>query len=373
MHRKGKCVGNPYSSEKMVWWYAREGKLPDVPKQVELILSDLCNQNCSFCAYRLDGYSSNQLFMGESEASPYGKNNPKRWIPTDRALSLLEEFKRAGVLGVQYTGGGEPSVHPHHEQVFIRTLELGLKAALVSNGYRWSSSLVTDILPWFSWVRVSVDAGTEETYRKIRETGKHAWERVWENIRGLANVIKNRETGCILGIGWVATPQNYHEILEGVRLCAESGADYVRMSAMFSQDGAKPYEAIYGIIKQRLREAKDRYESDRFKVYDLFGDRLQDLVDGPPDYETCSYQHYTHYIGGDLQAYRCCVLAYNERGKVAGGNLKDRAFDEWWSSEERKQDFAKFDARGCDRCQFNNKNRAMVQILKPDITHKEFP
>jgi hypothetical protein len=33
-----------YSNDKMSWWFAREGKLPDVPKQVELVLSDLCNE-----------------------------------------------------------------------------------------------------------------------------------------------------------------------------------------------------------------------------------------------------------------------------------------------------------------------------------------
>ena len=54
-------MSNPYSSLKMAWHYAREGGLPKAPKQVQMILSDLCNQNCRFCAYRMDGYTSNQL------------------------------------------------------------------------------------------------------------------------------------------------------------------------------------------------------------------------------------------------------------------------------------------------------------------------
>ena len=33
-----------------------------VPLQVHLIISDLCNQDCSFCAYRMSGYTTNELF-----------------------------------------------------------------------------------------------------------------------------------------------------------------------------------------------------------------------------------------------------------------------------------------------------------------------
>ena len=87
-----------YAELKPVWWFARDGKLPDAPKQVQLILSDLCNQDCHFCAYRMSGYTSNELFIGDSERAAYGHDNPKRWIPTERALRFIDEFKRAGKL-----------------------------------------------------------------------------------------------------------------------------------------------------------------------------------------------------------------------------------------------------------------------------------
>ena len=39
----------------------KKGEQP-VPAQVQLIISDLCNHNCSFCAYRMEGYTSSQNF-----------------------------------------------------------------------------------------------------------------------------------------------------------------------------------------------------------------------------------------------------------------------------------------------------------------------
>lgn len=321
----------------------------------------------------MEGYTSNELFVGNSELSSYGKDNPKRWIPHERALRFIDEFKRAGVLGVQFTGGGEPTVHPHHEEVFQRALDAGLKCALVSNGLRWSQRLKQDILPQFAWVRVSIDAGTPDTYSRIRQTPVGNFEKVLANTRSLAQWIQSSGSDCYLGVGWVVTKDNWRELIEGVAAAQSTGARYVRLSAEFNPQGVKPYLDIWDDIKALIAEAKRRYESDSFKIVDLFRDRMQDLEDGPPDYPVCAHQHYTHYIGGDMQAYRCCVLAYNTRGKVAGGDLTSRPFDEWWASGERKEDFESFDARGCKFCQFNDKNRRVNALLDINPTHKEFP
>ena len=75
-----------------------------------------------------------------------------------------------------------------------------------------------------------------------------------------------------------------------------------------------------------------------------------------------------------MRSYRCCVLAYNHRGLIDGGHdLSTVPFDEFWKSEARVKDFEKFDARGCERCQFNEKNRAMSYLLGEAPTHSEFP
>ena len=100
-----------YSDLKMGWHMLRDGGLPSAPKQVQIILSDLCNQNCNFCAYRMDGYTSNELFVGASDKAKYGTNNPMRVMAGPRAFALLDECKRLGVLALQFTGGGEPTVH----------------------------------------------------------------------------------------------------------------------------------------------------------------------------------------------------------------------------------------------------------------------
>lgn len=335
-----------YSDLKMGWHMLRDGGLPNAPKQVQIILSDLCNQNCSFCAYRMDGYTSNELFVGGSEVAKYGKNNPVRVMPAPRAFMLLDECKTLGVCGLQFTGGGEPTVHKSHVEIFRRALDMGFKCSLVSNGLAWTPELMA-ILSDFSWVRVSLDAGTPETYARTRQTPASNFQRVLENVRYLAAVIDRG--ACVLGVGYVVTPDNWKEIRQATHLIRETGAAYVRLSAMFNPDDALPYQDIYQDVLKSVRDVKADYDSKTFTVHELFTDRLQDLFDGAPDYDRCIYQYYTAYVGGDMQAYRCCVLAYNRRGQVAGGDLTTRPFDEFWNSDERKRDYEKFNARECAR------------------------
>ncbi len=352
-----------YAEGKMVWWWARERRLPEAPKQVQLILSDLCNQDCHFCAYRMSGYTSNELFVGDSELAATGHNNPKRWIPTPRALALLDEFREAGVLSVQFTGGGEPTVHPDHEAIFEKALSLGLRCSLVSNGVKWSGHLISDLLPRFDWARVSIDAGNAQSYATTRRTSQLHWYRVWENIGALAQAIREKQTPCVLGLGFVVTPESYPEIVDFAHLAANSGAHNVRFTAMFSTEDEKPFTAIYDEVRGLIALARQRYQSDRFAIHDNFGSRFDDLRQKAPDYPSCGYQYFATYVGGDLRAYRCCVLAYNKRGLIAGGDLRHRSFAEFWRSQERKDDLAALDPRGCPRCQFNEKNRALLYVM----------
>ena len=88
---------------------AYDKAMRSAPAQVQLILSDLCNHDCSFCAYRLSGYTSNMNF-----ADVDGNKNPRRMIPTEKALEIVKDCSTLGVQGLQFTGGGEPTVHPDH-------------------------------------------------------------------------------------------------------------------------------------------------------------------------------------------------------------------------------------------------------------------
>ena len=72
-----------YSQLKPVFWLDRLHSLRDgiapAPVHVQLVLSDLCNQDCGFCAYRMSSGLSNELFPQGS------RKNPNRMIDTAKA------------------------------------------------------------------------------------------------------------------------------------------------------------------------------------------------------------------------------------------------------------------------------------------------
>lgn len=332
-----------YSQLKPLWHLdrlvqLREGRRP-APVHVQLILSDLCNQDCSFCAYRMSAGLSTELF-GTPET-----HNPNRRMRTEKALEIVEDCAAMGVRAIQFTGGGEPTVHPDHLLIMGRAQELGMQTGLVTNGVRLNPAARE--IQGMTWIRVSVDAGTPETYAAVRHVPRGHWSRAWNNIAGL------REHGYAgtLGVGFVVTPANFAGVESCGVLAKMSGASYLRAGAVFSADGTAFYGERIHEIARVVAEAKAALDDESFEVVDLFGRRIGDLEEGRPEDPECGYQYLTAYVGADLNVYRCCNTAYTRAGVVgslAGQRLRDAALA-----------YEPFDARTCRHCQFLGQNRAI--------------
>lgn len=337
-----------------------EGIRLQVPRRlphVELILADLCQQHCRFCAYRLEGYASNQRF------------DEKRMMPLGKAIEIVEDCQAIGVQAIQFTGGGEPTLHHGFGQVVREVLDRGMKFSLVSNGVRIDSGLAP-LLVKASWIRISLDAATEETYCSIRKVHKSHWAKATAAVSHLRDARDRGRTGCVLGVGFVVTPENWREVFQAAVLAKALGADNFRISAQFSSEDEKLFEGFHADAAKLCAEAES-LSSDGFTVYNRFGDRLEDLTLKQPEDQLCGYQFFTTYIGADLNVYRCCGYAYNDRGFV--GSLANQRFKDFWMSQERFDNQFNFDGRGCERCQFRRQNSALAYVLAPQRQlHEEF-
>src|SRR6056300_1617432 len=74
----------------------QEGKPPS-PVMAHISLTNACNLTCSFCCFANRDISEK--------------------MPTEKVFQALESFKAIGVTGVEFTGGGEPSIHPHFKEI----------------------------------------------------------------------------------------------------------------------------------------------------------------------------------------------------------------------------------------------------------------
>lgn len=336
------------------------GREPVAPVHIHLIVSDLCNQACTFCAYRDEDYSSNQLFgIGEGDNR---NNNPNRMIPGQKVLEILSDAHEMGVKAIQFTGGGEPTLHPQFNS-FLDFCHGRMDIGIVSNGVRWSNETIEHGRRAM-WVRISIDAGTAETYSGIRKVSARHFNAACETVRSLS------DGNAVVGVGFVVTNENWREITKGVKLAKELGANNIRLSAVFQSEDERYFNEFYEDAAELCRAAKQEYDGDGFTVFNNFGTRLADLRAKSPDYSLCGFHHLTTYIGGDQNMYRCCVTAYNGLGLL--GSLKDRRFKEAWFSEDVQGKINGFDAHSCPRCMYNDQNRYIIYAMQDSPAHSNF-
>jgi MoaA/NifB/PqqE/SkfB family radical SAM enzyme len=100
------------------------------PILVEISPTGYCNAKCSFCFFE-DKHSKDK-------------------IDTEVMLRTLEDLKTLGVQAINWTGGGEPSIHPDFAQFVKLAHKLGIKQGIFTNSYR---ELPHQEL--FEWIRVS--------------------------------------------------------------------------------------------------------------------------------------------------------------------------------------------------------------------------
>lgn len=342
---------NPYSTTKAVCHGDRLALLKagghPAPVHLQLIPSNVCNHRCGFCAYRMPGYTSEQLF--DDAEIMRGKD----------AVEILRGAAEAGVRAVQFTGGGEPTVHRDLHTLLVVARNLGLDSALVTNGLLMRGGILISLLAC-AWVRVSLDAGTEETYRKVRGVPAGTFDQVLSNVRELTRRRTESGSRVYVGLSFVVTADNWQDIPVVVEIAEGLGVDNLRFSAVFSNDDDGFYEG-FGDEAAALCQQAAGAQPNGLLVSDNFSNRRDDLKQGAPDYDRCWYQHLTTYVGADQEVYRCCLLAYNERGRL--GSLKGRTFKEFWNDPATVASLAGLNPRECARCQFNERNRAIQRIV----------
>jgi MoaA/NifB/PqqE/SkfB family radical SAM enzyme len=324
---------NPYSPFKIVhhpeMLDALKLVMQPIPIHIHLVPTNKCNHRCLFCAYRMKGYLSNSEFNCTHE------------IPSEHIVKLLDTAE--GVRAVQLTGGGEPLCHPNISEIISAIISRELDLAIVTNGSLLTDSLINQIADYTTWIRISMDAGTRNTYRTIRSADD--FEKVWKMIQKL-NKIKGETT---VGVGYVICFENYKEIYEAAKRAKDCGVDNFRISAVFTPQGYDYFSGWDHEAEELARQVKLLQDED-FRVFNLFGLRIQDLTFTTQDYDYCGTKDFQTYIGADGYIYTCCTLAYNQQGKIVDLNDFDWNFQEAWGSREKRNLFQRHNP--CLHCRF---------------------
>lgn len=110
-----------------------------------------CNLTCTFCCF------ANRAM--------------KDMLTVDQMKKAIDSFRALGTKGLEFTGGGEPTLHPHLDEVVRYAHDAGLTIGICTNGSRLERVKTWNL---FSWVRLGMygwDEGYKYKLDVLREAG----------------------------------------------------------------------------------------------------------------------------------------------------------------------------------------------------------
>lgn len=307
-------IDDPYDPRKVlahrdVLYKMLHGELT-YPISIEVDPTDgRCNSRCNYCMYG----------SGEKKKSVY--------IDPQLLCGAVKTAQNHGTKAVLFVGGSEPTMHKDIAEISKSVLEMGLEVSMITNGI-----LLDRIFPvasGFTFIRVSVDAGTAETYRKLKSV--NCFDRVMYNIDQLTHQYAK---DCDISLAYLCVPQNIQReemrafILNAIRVGVQSVA-FRPVAQKEKWDPTVLREAITVISEL------DNEFSDRITIRSSVNTRWEATIGAPrKKSDLCLTRSLKAVICADGTVPLCHLQRLNTSSFI--GNLYENSFDEIWEGERRK-------------------------------------
>ncbi|MBF0419572.1 MAG: radical SAM protein [Magnetococcales bacterium] len=324
------------------------------PITVNLDFTNVCNHRCPEC-------------LSNAQAG-----TPDRaTIPYERVVELVDEFVEMGVKSVGMGAGGDPTCYPYLEQALRYINSKGIQISMSTNGSNMSPTLIEAIVNCCTWVRISLDADTEEMYKLTHGVGTRIFKRTLANISQLVNLKRQCNSEIVLSTCFLIGPHTFRGIYGAAKLSKDLGVNHIRIRPFFTweRDKSSYTSTLSDQIYKELEKAKGLEDSDFHVSYPI--KRTNDVLNGGNrNYSRCHVHHFQVSITADQKVYICCFLIDKE--KYCLGDLKEQPFRNIWRSERRRQVFNNIDLSDCPNpCRFYNSNEFLEAVVTP-VIHQNF-
>ena len=181
-----------------------------------------------------------------------------------------------------------------------------------------------------SYIRISLDACTAETHKKIHGTDD------FEGIIGNIKMIVGKKAQ--VGVQFVLCKDNESELDKIVPYVKGLGANYVQIKPVVDYGKSKDYD-----IQLTDRILINQHEDDAFKVV-IKQDEFNEITYGR-DYKTCNAVKLVGSVveNGDMSI--CCHLKHREEFTI--GNINMINFDRLWGSVAHQRVIDNIDLSKC--------------------------
>lgn len=333
------------------------------PILVEVDPSNACNHACSFC---LSSYIHFDEYKGTETFS-------RALMPKEMLMNLCKEFVEMNVRAINWTGGGEPTLNKHLSEAIEYCGKHKIKMGMFTNGTLFDKyDMFETLVTYMTWVRISVDAGTKDTYDGIRiPKGGANWDKMISNLNKLIEVNQKNSNKLDIGVGFVISPDTYHEIIDFANTFKDMDLTYCQYKPeiIIREKGGqqRTIEFWEKKVKPLLDEAKnilgEKFQVNGYKLEDLAKERKN----FGRNYKKCLGSQISPCIGADGHVFVCT----NHRGwkEYSYGCLYDgKSFKEIWNDiGNRKKIMNQIENVECFKnctklCKPHESNKAMWEI-----------
>ena len=121
------------------------------------------------------------------------------------------------------------------DEIVTCTKQAGIDVSFTTNATVISDKFLERALPSVSWMKVSMNAGTKETYAGVHRTKERDFDRVIGNLKNVVKARQERNLDVVVGVQALLLPENANE-MERLALLArdEIGLDYLVSSRILN-------------------------------------------------------------------------------------------------------------------------------------------
>jgi MoaA/NifB/PqqE/SkfB family radical SAM enzyme len=219
------------------------------PVHATISLGNFCNHKCLWCTayeYQLDKATL---------------------LDFDKIINFLQRAKKRGLKAITYVGNGEPTAYPRFKELIKKVHSLGIEQAMFTNGYLLDR-YEDEILNYFTWIRVSLDAGSTKVHNKMHDVDNH-FDKIVLNIKNL--VSKKENDFPTIGIQFAVHHQNLDDMYRSAEISKEIGVDYFSIKPVFNRgsvgERVEKNRLTYNDITPIANKIKNDFKDKHFEVF----------------------------------------------------------------------------------------------------------
>lgn len=320
------------------------------PLYMEISPSGACNHRCIFCALDFMEYQA-------------------RFLDTAVLKIRLEEMAALGLKSIMYAGEGEPFLHKDMAEIVRHGKSVGLDQAFTTNGTLLTPEISEQILDVTSWIKVSCNAGTAESYARIHRTKASHFDRVMENLRAAVDIRRQKGANCTLGMQILLLPETRNEVVGLARLAREIGLDYLVVKP-YSQHPQSKCDAYRDISYSGLEELAGELEAVRTVSFQpvLRLNSIHKWQEKERPYKRCLGLPFWSYMDAGGSIWGCSMFLGEDSFHY--GNIYQQSFREIWEGPKRLSALRNFeenfDPEHCRvNCRIDEINRYLWELSHP--------